>query len=550
MRNAVAAKEDEDPVIQEVDSKSHDPFPLIAHEVGKVVNPLGEDEANVSSFVKNDQPFSSENLVSFDQTRYGGDESKTESSIAPGKMYSSCSDSVGPSSVPVYPTQRNYNTAPLCVGPEEDCIPDSTTSASFSRTNTSNSSRSSDTGYSTSDSASLSGSSNSVFSPATGYLSGTSSLSSNSPPVDVTGVHEWISSPENPPSVFSSITSGRSVSPVVSDGLSPSSSPDINQAVQPLFNQFKMADGSGVQQLRSSMSDTAPSINALLSTETPRVRSMPTPQTLNQSTHSQHGLNQQQLISPVNNTYTNHHLNGASSQVPMVVSELTGFQGHSQPIPQPGVQGHIQSAFKGNTQDVSELGFQGTSQPNPLPVVQRHAHTDSQSGSLGLSAVSNGQQHFEQGYSGSDIVQMLPAWNDQCDFNHQMNAQGGQVIFQQNFPPQPSSGFSSAQQQPLLGKWSHSSVDYQHGNSLHNRTVANQLVQRGEQSQQDQMQYGHLQRGQLQGDHGTMSNAPKIKPLAHKQQMSSQGYLPVLTGEDLNVLDYIDQVGGNTSANM
>ena len=695
MRKAVAAKKEDDPVIQEIDSKSHDPFPLIAREDGKVVNPLDECDDNVSSSLKNDQPFSNENHASVDQTTFDSDESQSESSITPGEVSSSCFDSVGPSSVPVHPSQQNHNTqTPLSVSPEEDCVPDSTTSASFeesgsfqrsskdrgigmSRTNTSNSSRSSDTGYSTSDSTSSNKCGNDVFSPMSGYLSGASSLSSISPRVDVTGLQERISSPENPPSVFSTDTSGRSVTTVISDSLSPSSSPDVSQAVQPSSNQFKTAGGSGVHQLGSSVTDTAPGITALLSMETPRVLNGPTPQTFNQATHSNHGLNQRQLTSQMNNTYT---INGASSHtVPLGVSEAQAYQqvqqGHllgkrkvdhnphvkseyewsgglqapltqpdyqpscafqkvyTKPRSQPGFQGHppplLQPGFQGHTPPLLQPGFQGHTPPLSQPGFQGHTPPLSQPGFHG-----NGQQHlqqYSQVYSGSDTVQMLPAWNDQSgsivvkreasDFSHQMNTQGEQASFQ----PPPLLSFSSApQQQPFLNSTPQLSAGYQHGNSLHRQTVVyhsghqdkqnqqehmrygqmqggemhqsysreGQLlqgqmqygqmqeqpgqVQRGQMQggqlpkgqvqygliQSDQMQGGHVQyrqmqvgqiqneRGQLQGDQGTMSNTPQTHQPAQGQQMSAQGCLPVLTGEDLNVLDYINQVGGNISADI
>ena len=706
MRKAVAAKKEDDPVIQEIDSKSHDPFPLIAREDGKVVNPLEEDDANVSSCLKNDKPFSNENHVSVDQTTYDSDESQSDSSITPGEVSSSFSDSVGPSSTPVHPSQQNHNTqTPLSVSPEEDCVPDSTTSASFeesgsfqrsskdrgigmSRTNTSNSSRSSDTGYSTSDSTSSNKCGNDVFSPMSGYLSGASSLSSISPRVDVTGLQERISSPENPPSVFSTDTSGRSVTTVVSDSLSPSSSPDVSQAVQSSSNQFKMADGSGVG---SSLSDTAPGITALLSMETSRVINGPTPQTFNQATHLNHGLNQRQSTSQMNNTYAKNvsscHTvplgvseSQANNQVqqghlgkrkvdhnPHVKSEYErsgGLQApltqpdyqpscafqkiytkprsqpgfHPPPLFQPGFQGHppplLQPGFQGHPPPLLQPGFQGHPQPLPHPGFQGHPQAVSEPGVLGQSEVGDGQQHlqqYSQGYSGSDTVQMLPAWSDQSasivvkreasDFSPQMNTQGGQASFQ----PPPLLSFSSApQQQPFLNSTTHSSAGYQHGNSLHRQTVVYHSGHQDKQNPQDQMRYGQMQgremhqsyshegqllqgqmqeqpeqiqrgqmhggqlqggqlpkgqvqygliqsdqmqgghvqyrqlqggqiqseRGQLQGDQGAMSNTPQTHRPAQGQQTSAQGCLPVLTGEDLNVLDYIDQVGGNTSADI
>lgn len=135
---AIKAKEEEPPVIKELDSRSHDPFPLVSREDGKVVNPLNQttDQSDLVNEV-------------------------TSSSSPDNK----CVDSV-PSSV-------------------DTALPDSTSSepdlnVGIIRTNTGMTSRTSDTGYASSTNCA---GEISMFSPNSGVFE-VSSLSSNSPSSD------------------------------------------------------------------------------------------------------------------------------------------------------------------------------------------------------------------------------------------------------------------------------------------------------------------------------------------------------------------------------
>ena len=542
MRQAIAAKEEEDPVIQEVDSKSHEPFPLLSRADGKVVNPFDEGDTKVSSAIVSSsvvdvQPLSSEDHVSVNQTTLGevtSNMSQSESSITPGEVSSSCSDSVGPSSVPVYgndPLQQNgYAQAPLSVSPEEDCVPDSTTSASvaesgslqpssngqgigMSRTSTSNSPRISDTGYSTSGSTSLSEKDSSTFSRPSGYLSGPPSVSSYSH-FDVTGFQEWDSSPENPSSVFC---------------------PDLS-------NQFSE---SGAHQSERSVTDTAPSVHvtALLPTETPRVQNEATPPIFNQASPLQDGLSQLQFNSQMTSTFNNHILNNASSQLaPLDFSESQAnghvqqehLLGKRQAVQNPHIKNEYEWSDGLQAQITQSCAFQQEhTQPVPQPRFPGYTQPIPQPDNLEQLLVSNGQQHLLQYSQGNHVSDSFAAGDDQLGpievkreaptFSY---TQGGQATLQHNFPPQPVPSLPP----PLLSSADHHPFPNGGSQATLQHNFSTQPV--------PSLSSPFLSPAQ----HHPFPNGTSHASASTQQ---TQGYLPILTREDLDVLDYIDQVGGN-----
>nr|QIA61843.1 hypoxia-inducible factor 1-alpha-like protein [Halichondria panicea] len=159
-RAITAIEEDNDLVIKELDSRSHDPFPLVSREDGKVVNPLDEADQSVT---KNEVTSSSSPDISL-------------------------------------PDSNPSSTVFL---PEESMLPDSTSSEPDSsmggmiRTHTGTTSRTSDAGYSSSNSCA---GGRGMFSPNSGAFE-VSSFSSNSPLSDVS-MPQRKSSWENPSSGY------------------------------------------------------------------------------------------------------------------------------------------------------------------------------------------------------------------------------------------------------------------------------------------------------------------------------------------------------------
>lgn len=487
---AIKAEEDDEPVIKEIDSRSHDPFPLVSREDGKVVNPLNQTA---------DQSIKEE-LVS-----------KVTSSSSPDSSHVD-------------------SAAVLCVS-EDSALPDSTSnepdssSIGMIRTNTGTTSRSSDTGYNTISSTGCVSEGSSMLSPNSDVFEA-SSHSSISPSSDVVANPQGKSSWKNPSSVYTSGSLG-SVSVATTETACAISKPS-NDHISIASNNSIASDHFHNSAISSSAAKPHPQSRLATNSTPPALISSQTV--------------------PL-------HTNQPLQQSPNLSSLLTSDspQGYSVTPNAPQVSaGHQQSDTtrslgKRNAVGISYIKQETTMQQGypPYNVQPNQYASFPQTGSIYQQ-----QQQTNGSYTNNVPPPPLQYMGPQ---NYPVSASQSNVLpqeYQQYFTPSPASSNNPVfQSQNFLPEWENQSVKSEFPNFGPPVTYQQVPPSNGQSVSHFPQRSSNHHPTNVQNSFNTVSNQQLPSMTVNMPPYGGQDVedqLPLLTGEDMRVLDDIGNYAANT----